>query len=317
MYDTKPELIGIYNMGVKGQGGGGGGGSVSGDTIQITIPPASLTDPGVVITRNASDSAVTSDTTNIVPTQYFLQSEVERLTQLIISGGTALPSGYATEEFVSTYVSSSLDWLISRYGLTPVPIVKYPAPVIDPSRDNSVISNTDVTLLATSWDPAITSRQYSTNGNSWQTYTDGGVLVTSNSWRYFRGMDDIGDLTETASYHVTNIDKQGPPINFTGGFDSMSYDPQVVSATTTEGGVMLYWSMNGETPWSSSTSPAVVNVTISGTLYFSASDIYGNKTVKSIVFQNIGGSSSSIDPNENGSAVNIGIPDDGDEPPPT
>lgn len=79
MYDTKPELIGIYNNGVKG--GGGGGGSGTGATI--TVPDATLTTPGVVITGNTHSDLVTSETVSVVPTQWFLQQEVTRLEALI------------------------------------------------------------------------------------------------------------------------------------------------------------------------------------------------------------------------------------------
>ena len=75
MYDTKPELIGIYNNGVKGGGGGGGGGT--GPTI--TIPSATLSTEGCVTTRNAADQNVTSETVSVVPTQYYVQSEIARL----------------------------------------------------------------------------------------------------------------------------------------------------------------------------------------------------------------------------------------------
>ena len=74
MYDTKPELIGIYNNGVKGGGGGGGG---TGPTI--TIPSATLSSEGCVTTRNAVDQNVTSETVSVVPTQWYVQTEIARL----------------------------------------------------------------------------------------------------------------------------------------------------------------------------------------------------------------------------------------------
>ena len=77
MYDTKPELIGIYNNGVKGGGGGGGGGT--GPTITITIPSATLTSEGVVITGNTTNSSLTAEDVTHVPTQWWFQQEVARL----------------------------------------------------------------------------------------------------------------------------------------------------------------------------------------------------------------------------------------------
>lgn len=205
-----------------------------------------------------------------------------------ISGGGG--SGGMTDEDVSSAIDSALGAFATRYGLTPIPVVKYAAPNIVPSRSNTITSNTNVTLSAVNWDAAVTSKQYSSNGTTWLTYTNGGVVVSANNQtRYFRGVDASGDLTSVASYTVTNIDKTGPTINLTGGYDSNAYTSQTVSATTTEAGVLLYWTTNNWTTVSSSTSPAVVTMTTSGTLTFSASDIYGNKTTKSVTFPNIGG----------------------------
>lgn len=84
MYNTKPELIGIYNVGVSGHGGGGSG---TGDDISITIPAASATTPGVVITGNTHSDTVTSASVNVVPTLWWMQQEVQRLDNAISSAG--------------------------------------------------------------------------------------------------------------------------------------------------------------------------------------------------------------------------------------
>ena len=84
MYETKPEIIGIYSIGIKSTGGGGGG---TGGTVSITIPPANTTDPGVVITGNTSNAQLTSASTNVVPTLWWMQQEVGRLETAISSAG--------------------------------------------------------------------------------------------------------------------------------------------------------------------------------------------------------------------------------------
>ena len=96
MYDTKPELIGIYNNGVKGGGGSGGG---TGPTI--TIPSATLSTEGCVVTRNATDQNVTSETVSVVPTQYFVQTEIARLdTRIDNAQGTVMYTP------ISSYIKS-------------------------------------------------------------------------------------------------------------------------------------------------------------------------------------------------------------------
>lgn len=78
--DISPELMGIYNNGVRGAGGGGGG---EGASVSFTLPQASTSAAGVVKTCNASSAEVTSETTSIVPTMWYVQNAIAQLT-----GGT-------------------------------------------------------------------------------------------------------------------------------------------------------------------------------------------------------------------------------------
>lgn len=100
--NISPELIGIYNNGVRGNGGGGG----SGLTVSVTISEATLTTPGGVQTRNSSDGTVTSETVSVVPTQYYVQNEISRLESAIVSGGgsgvTVVQSAYGGPFAVTT-----------------------------------------------------------------------------------------------------------------------------------------------------------------------------------------------------------------------
>lgn len=103
MYDTEPELIGIYNNGVKGGGGGGGSGSGG---VSINIPEATLTTPGAVTTCNASASSATSETVSLVPTQYYVQTEIARLESSIASGAVVgESSGGASTPAVQEWIS--------------------------------------------------------------------------------------------------------------------------------------------------------------------------------------------------------------------
>jgi hypothetical protein len=80
MHNIQPELIGIFNIGVAtsgGSGGGGGGGGTS--DFSITIPAAAIGSMGVVQVCNSSNSQVTSETVTVVPTQYYVQTEINRI----------------------------------------------------------------------------------------------------------------------------------------------------------------------------------------------------------------------------------------------
>lgn len=78
MYSIKPELIGIYNNGVATSGGGSGGGGGTSD-FSITIPAAAIGSMGVVQVCNSSNSQITSETVAVVPTQYYVQTEINRI----------------------------------------------------------------------------------------------------------------------------------------------------------------------------------------------------------------------------------------------
>lgn len=95
MYNTKPELIGIYNVGVTGHGGGSGGGGGGGD-VSITVPAASAANLGVVITGNTHSDTVTSETANVVPTLWWMQQEVQRLDNAISGGISYTPISSTT-----------------------------------------------------------------------------------------------------------------------------------------------------------------------------------------------------------------------------
>lgn len=85
MHETKPEMIGLYNNGLKNAGGAPG----TGTEFSATVPSATLTTEGVVKTCNASSAEVTSETVSVVPTMWYVQNAIAQLT-----GGTyTIPDG--------------------------------------------------------------------------------------------------------------------------------------------------------------------------------------------------------------------------------
>lgn len=65
-----------------------------------TAPTASLSSNGIVQTRNATDPQLTSASVSVVPTQYYVQQEVNRL-ELLITGATNAALQY---EPINTHV---------------------------------------------------------------------------------------------------------------------------------------------------------------------------------------------------------------------
>lgn len=90
-YGTECPCIGI----TPGSGSTGGG-----STITISASEATLASAGIVKTCNASTGQATSTTVALVPTQYFVQSEITRLEGLISSASS-------TTVISSSIVSSS------------------------------------------------------------------------------------------------------------------------------------------------------------------------------------------------------------------
>ncbi len=69
-------------------------------------------------------------------------------------------------------------------------------------------TNGDVTVTI-AYPPEIISKEYSTNGTSWNEYIDA-IILTLNGTVYARGFDAGGNQTSQASITVVNIDKTPP-----------------------------------------------------------------------------------------------------------
>ena len=81
------------------------------------------------------------------------------------------------------------------------------ADITEPTRNN-------VTVTALFTANAV-KKQYSLNGTKWYTYSSP-ITFNGNTTVYFREIDGAGNISETVSYSVSNIDKSAPdvPANF-------------------------------------------------------------------------------------------------------
>ena len=80
------------------------------------------------------------------------------------------------------------------------------APIV--SADITNPTNTDVSVSAVFSDDSVV-KEYSLDGQTWIVYT-GAVKFADNGSVFFRGMDEAGNVSEVASYTVSNIDKVAP-----------------------------------------------------------------------------------------------------------
>ena len=63
---------------------------IGGNTVGVAADLASLSAPGTVQTRNEADAQLTSASISVVPTQYYVQTEIARLNQAIADAQGAL-----------------------------------------------------------------------------------------------------------------------------------------------------------------------------------------------------------------------------------
>ena len=76
------------------------------------------------------------------------------------------------------------------------------------AADVTTPTNGNVTVAAKFGDDSVV-KEYSLDNKTWQNYTSA-VVFAANGTIYFRGIDAVGNISEAASYTVTNIDKVAP-----------------------------------------------------------------------------------------------------------
>ena len=133
-------------------------------------------------------------------------------------------------------------------------------------------TNQDVTVTAT-FSSDTTTKQYSTDSQTWKTYTSG-IVMSANGTVYFRGLDASGNVSPVASYSVTNIDKTAPSKpTATASTTAPTNQNVTVTATFSSDTKTKQYSMDNQT-WKTYTSGVVMSS--NGTVYFRGLDASGN-----------------------------------------
>ena len=96
---------------------------------------------------------------------------------------------------------------VTTYEVTNIDKVAPEKPVA--VADVTELTNKDVTVSATFSDDSV-KKEYSLDGQTWQDYPEGGVIIIINGTVGFRGIDEAGNVSEVTSYKVENIDKVAP-----------------------------------------------------------------------------------------------------------
>ena len=140
------------------------------------------------------------------------------------------------------------------------------------SANITALTNKDVVVTATfSSDTAV--KQYSLNNSTWSTYS-GGVAMSANGTVYFRGLDAAGNISQVASYTVSNIDKTPPSAPTVKADVTAPTNGSVyLTATFSSDSSKKEYSLDNRT-WQNYSG--AVKVDANTTVYFRASDSVGN-----------------------------------------
>ena len=148
------------------------------------------------------------------------------------------------------------------------------------TADLTAVTNRDVVVTA-AYSADTVGREYSLDNAAWREYTSG-VVMSSNGTVWFRGIDEAGNVSEVASFAVTNIDKTAPVITLTG--DNSTPAHQTELAATVDDGSVLYYRVDGGA-WLAYASPITVGA--NAVYEFAATDAAGNTGSAAMEFLNI------------------------------
>jgi len=159
---------------------------------------------------------------------------------------------------------------VTSYAVTNIDKVAPVAP--SASADITAATNQDVTVTATYSSDSVT-KEYSTDNSTWKAYTTG-VVLSANGTVYFRGIDAAGNISEVASYAVTNIDKVAPAKpSATADITVPTHNNVTVTAVFGADSAAKQYSTDNST-WQTYTTSVVM--TDNGTVYFRGIDEAGN-----------------------------------------
>ena len=167
---------------------------------------------------------------------------------------------------------------IATYQVTNIDKTPPEKPI--PMANVTAPTNMDVLVTATfSGDSVI--KQYSLDRENWGTYP-GGVLFGANLPVYFRSIDAAGNISEIASYTVTNVDRSAPVITLTG--NNQTPARQATLSAAVDDGSLLYYCRD-DSGWTE--YKGAITVSTNATYSFRATDVAGNTGITEILFANI------------------------------
>ncbi|MBR4611239.1 MAG: AIDA repeat-containing protein, partial [Kiritimatiellae bacterium] len=159
---------------------------------------------------------------------------------------------------------------VTTYEVTNIDKVAPEAPTA--SADITAPTNQAVTVTATFSDDSIL-KEYSLDGQTWSTYTEP-IVFSDNGTIYFRSTDAAGNVSDVASYEVSNIDKVAPEApTASADITALTNGDVTVTAVFSDDSAVKEYSLDGQT-WIAYTQGAVFSD--NGTVSFRGTDAAGN-----------------------------------------
>jgi len=147
----------------------------------------------------------------------------------------------------------------------------------------TVWTNGSVAVTIT-YPAVVVTKQYSTNGTTWNTYTAPVTITTNNTTVYAKGLDAGGNQTTQATLTVSNIDTVVPVVSYTAdlivGINSVVDSTFLKSNTTITDNVSAINQININNIQVINSATSIVSNTLSGydiyTINYSVADGAGN-----------------------------------------
>jgi len=159
---------------------------------------------------------------------------------------------------------------VTEFAVTNIDKIAPEKPVA--SADVTTATNQDVTVSAVFSEDSVV-REYSLDGETWLAYTDP-ITFTENGTVFFRGTDEVGNVSEVTAYIVSNIDKVAPEAPVASADVTAATNGDVlVSAVFSDDSVAMEYSLDGET-WLAYTDP--IPFAENGSVSFRGTDEAGN-----------------------------------------
>jgi len=249
--------------------------------IDKTVPVVTATNGGTT-TSSVTVTAVASDAggsaLNATSYQYSkdngatwtVASSVTSYTFSSITTGTYQCKVKVADNATNSTTSSAV--AISTTGLGTIALVATP----------TGWTNGNVTVTIT-YPTEVVTKQYSTNGTTWNTYTAAVVITTNSTTVYAKGLDAGGNQTTQATLTVANIDKTAPsaPTINLNGYSSGAWTKgnvtQTFSSSDVGSGIQKYqYTVDNGSTWSDAPNPWTINWDGQWTFNIRAIDNVGN-----------------------------------------